>query len=79
MDGKLQQLTTTTVVITAITISANNSDGVLIATTRLTPRAAIIKLKISKIVDQRLVGWLQELERMSFKFLRSDWHGLTLT
>jgi hypothetical protein len=49
MSGRSQQLTTTTVVITAITINANNPDSVFIATAGLTLRAAIIKLKIPEI------------------------------
>jgi hypothetical protein len=39
------------VVITAITTSANNPDSVFIVTAGLTPRAAIIKLKVSRWQD----------------------------
>jgi hypothetical protein len=54
ISGKLQQLTTTKVVITVITTNANTSDRVFIATAGLTLRAAIIKLKISEVSTK---GW----------------------
>jgi hypothetical protein len=47
MDGKLQQLTTTTITITVNTTKGNVLDSVFIATAGLTPWRAIIKLKLS--------------------------------
>ncbi len=78
MNGKSQQPTTTTVVIAAITTSANNADDVFIATAGLTPRAAIIKLKISEMPTK---GWSAGYRIGTYKLrvLRSDWRVLTLT
>ena len=48
MDEKVQQLTTTTITITANTTKRNVLDSVFIATAGLTPWRAIIKPKVSR-------------------------------
>ena len=47
MVGKTQQLTTTTITITPNTTNQNLRDNAFIVTAGLTPRAAIIKPKVS--------------------------------
>jgi len=65
MDGKLQQLTTATITITASATNTNILDGVFIAPAGLTPRTAIIKLKLLECLgsaNRAPVGTIEHID-----------------